>query len=117
MKWFIFLLLAFAIGNTLFGIAEYSYLGAYADQGVWAPFFNTFSVDNTDGVFTKVSTLILSSETYSSIWQMFTWNYAVLNEGLGSWVRYVILMPLSAAFAFTLILTLFQSLPIVGRGS
>ena len=117
MKWFMFLFLAFAMGNLLFGVAEYSYLGPYANQAVWAPFFQTFEITAAEAAAGETTRLATPAHYIDSIFQMFKWNYVMLYDGLGAMVRYVILWPISAAMVIGLALTLWQSIPFFGRGS
>lgn len=100
-KWLVFILMASALMGVFSGIMEMSYTGG--GSPVWNDLLSTWGeVSFTpQGIVNFVS---LPWEAIKAFWNIFTWNFAFL-EGPWSLFRWVILFPLSAALAFTFMLT------------
>jgi len=114
-KWFAWLFVSIALSSMLCGVAEMSYLGPYASEGVLAPFFLTYGTESTTDAGT-VFALVMNPEVWTSIWDMLWWQYAVLETGLGAVIK-VFLMFFSGAFAVSFLFMVASHLPFIGRGS
>lgn len=102
-KWLVFFFMAVVIGSTFSGIIEMSYLGENASNATLAPFFATYKAAVTLDIG-KVFTLLLSGDLLNGFFNFFTWNYAFFTGGWAL-IRYLVLLPLSAAMAVTLVFT------------
>lgn len=101
-KWYITLFLIVIGGGMLCGIAEGSFLGIYGTQGFWNVFFEVFKSKNIFTAAVELISLTIHGGAYNSLWQMFTWNYAVLDVQPGETIR-VFLWVAMAALAFSII--------------
>ncbi len=113
MGYFKYILVAFLIfscSNFILGIFEYSILGPYSDEAVWAPFFDVFQSESSEGgVKASMPTFDESDDaekgsTWDTIAQVVTWNFVVFDSGFGQAFRYYALIPVSAAFLFALVI-------------
>ncbi len=118
-KWLIFILLTFTITSALVGVADMAYLGSYAQHSPMFPVFKVFGATSSTEAGTSMT---FSWTDIKSVGGLFVgalmWNYSVLiHNPFGNFVRWVILIPLSAALLFSFGLMLWSHVPIIGRGS
>lgn len=112
--------LMFGVCSGLAGVGDMLLFGgAYAEQSPMFPIFDAFGVAPA----TEVGTMPLPSfrepiGAIGTVWNALTWEYSVLKYNLfGQVVRWMIFWPMSAGMALAFALTLWQSIPIIGRGS
>ena len=118
-KWILFLFLFLSISGLICGVAEMSYLGPYAEQGLWDAFTQAHTVTfSVPGIGQFGFPVLDWGSAITSLWDMLFWNYAVFNSGgaLETTAQFF-LRVVSAAFALSLVWTFLAHIPIVGRGS
>ena len=112
--------LVYTIVAFVAGIFDVNYLGDYAEQ---SPMFATFEVFGLTSATPEVG------ETATIQWKditavvgyipnCLTWEFSVLTHNtFSNTIRWVILLPLSAALLISFGLMLWTHVPILGRGS
>jgi len=118
-KWFMFILLAFTITSVMVGIADMQFLGPYGDQ---CPMFSVFKIFGITSSSEVGEVAVFGWKDIVGVIGLIPralfWEYSVLiYSGIGNFVRWIILIPMSVGLLISFALMAWSHIPLIGRGS
>jgi len=118
-KWLIFLMVGFGILQGFFMLTEGGFTPGYTHEDIGAVYETHAATITQEGYKATIADPSAKdkSNIVNTIWKTANWGrYAVLDSGLGLYVKQFLLWPLTFALLFGLMLTLLAHIPIIGRG-
>jgi len=116
-KFLLFFMLVVAIVGALFGVAEGAITG-HGAAGLFAFFTGGAQASTTSESGSEFAFLPIGGGTLQNIYNVFTWNYAVLNaNSLGGILRWLVLFPITLVMFLMLVFATLAHIPFIGRGS